>query len=73
MDDNSRIEVNMLIKKKGTVLFFECSSCGCEFVAGIHAVRTPDKNENFCCNCPQCGAECHTDWVRQSIKERNSD
>ena len=53
----------MLIKKKGRVLYFICLACGCEFVVGINSVGATDGN--FYCNCPMCGADCHTDYSRQ--------
>lgn len=49
----------MKIIKKGTIVQFSCGMCGSEFVAGIKAVNTPDKGENYYANCPVCGAECH--------------
>ena len=50
---------NMKILKKGTTVLFECGSCDCEFVVGIHSAKTPDKGENYYVNCPLCGNECH--------------
>ena len=49
----------MKVIKKGTVVSFVCASCGCEFVAGIHAVK--DENGNYYVHCPICGAECYAD------------
>ena len=57
----------MIITKKGTVVKFSCNCCGCEFLAGIRAAKTPDKGENYYFNCPTCGAECHAD-VRSRIE-----
>ena len=62
----------MLIKKKGTVLAFECASCGCEFDCGIKSAKTTDNGENYYCNCPMCGAECHTDWGHQDLKTKQN-
>ena len=57
----------MLILKKGETITFDCPACGCEFVAGIKAVKTDQGN--YYCKCPMCGSECHTDVSRQN--ERN--
>ena len=51
----------MKIVVKGTIVKFYCKQCGCVFVAGINAVSTPDKGENYYVNCPVCGAECNAD------------
>ena len=55
----------MRILKQGVTLTFICPACDCEFVVGIHSVSTTDQQENFYGSCPQCGAECHTDWAQQ--------
>lgn len=57
----------MLIKKKGEVIYFVCTSCGCEFVVGIRSVENCDGN--FYCGCPTCGSRCHTDYAKQPKEE----
>ena len=49
----------MLIKKKGTIVSFICTSCGCEFDYGIKSII--ERDGNYYCNCPMCGADCHAD------------
>lgn len=51
----------MQIKKIGTYVSFSCQSCGTEYVVGIRNASTPDHGENYYCDCPVCGAECHAD------------
>ena len=64
----------MKIIKTGKVVLFRCVSCGCEFVSGINSTDTPDRGENYYCNCPCCGAECHANCnaayeVKKGTKE----
>ena len=47
----------MKIIKEGRVVSFECTSCGCEYLAGINSTR--DNDGNYYAACPMCGAECH--------------
>ena len=49
----------MLIRKPGKIIHFDCGPCGCQFVIGILCASTPDNGENYYCNCPVCGNECH--------------
>lgn len=58
----------MLITKHGKTLLFICDACECQFFVGIHSVKTPDNGENYYCNCPECGCECHTDVARQELQ-----
>ena len=65
----------MKINKPGKIIPFVCNSCDCEFAAGIHAVSTLDKGENYYANCPMCGAECHADIVRiqEALEKRREE
>lgn len=45
----------MKIINHGKILAFECKSCECKFVAGLH--ETTDCGFFFKTNCPECGSE----------------
>lgn len=59
----------MKIIKKGKVIPFQCQSCECKFVAGIHSAK--ESNENYYACCPMCGNECHSSFV--DIREYERD
>jgi len=65
----------MKINKPGKIIPFVCNSCDCEFDAGIHAVATPDKGENYYADCPMCGAECHADiaLIQETLEKRREE
>lgn len=51
----------MRIIKKGKIVPYECQSCECKFVVGIHS--TKECNGNYYACCPMCGNECHSSVV----------
>ena len=64
----------MKILKKGSVIYFQCHMCGCEFAVGKKGFDIGDAphsaDGNFYAECPWCGNDVHTDIARQTQYER---